>query len=63
MKLSRRVFHLIITSQENRIREETNPPARFDFSPFGGIHRPVQLVTTPTVFINKISVDTKIISR
>ena len=48
--------------KENRIREETNPPARFDFSPFGGIHRPVQLVTTPAIFINKISVNTKIIS-
>lgn len=45
---------------ENRIREETNPPARFDFSPFGGIHRPVQLVSTPEIFISQIRVDTKI---
>ena len=47
---------------ENRIREETNPPARFDFSPFGGIHRAVQLNTTPQFFIDKINVETKILS-
>lgn len=46
--------------KENRIREETNPPTRFDFSPFGGIHRPIQLVTTPEIFIKQVKVDTKI---
>ena len=46
--------------KENRIREETNPPTRFDFSPFGGIHRPIQLFTTPEIFIKQVKVDTKI---
>ncbi|MFA7420107.1 MAG: beta-glucuronidase [Melioribacteraceae bacterium] len=46
--------------KENRLREETFPPARFDFSPFGGIHRPVIIYTTPDEFITKIKVDTKI---
>jgi len=45
---------------ENRLREETNPPARFDFSPFGGIHRPVQIITTPLEYIKLIKIDTKI---
>lgn len=49
--------------KENRIREETNPPARFDFSPFGGIHRPVQLIYTPQKFIDYINTKTKIISE
>lgn len=44
---------------ESRLREETFPPARFDFSPFGGIHRAVQIVTTPLSFIEKIKVDTE----
>ncbi len=47
-------------TDENRLREETNPPARFDFSPFGGIHRPVQIIATPLEYINKIKIDTKI---
>lgn len=46
--------------KENRLREETFPPARFDFSPFGGIHRPVIIYTTPSEFISKVKVDTKI---
>ncbi len=45
---------------ENRLREETNPPARFDFSPFGGIHRPVQIISTPRQYIESIKVDTAI---
>lgn len=45
---------------ENRLREETNPPARFDFSPFGGIHRPVKLYTTAESHIRDIKVDTSI---
>ena len=45
---------------ENRLREETNPPSRFDFSPFGGIHRPVQIITTPRQFINRIRINTKL---
>lgn len=46
--------------EEKRLREETNPPTRFDFSPYGGIHRTVQLVSKPTFFIKSIKVDTKI---
>lgn len=45
---------------ENRLREETNPPARFDFSPFGGIHRPVKLCTTADSHIRDLKVDTSI---
>lgn len=47
-------------SSENRIREETNPPARFDFSPFGGIHRPVIIYSTPFTYLRNIRVDTSI---
>lgn len=46
--------------RENRIREETNPPVRFDFSPFGGIHRPVKIIIMPDHHIEKIKVSTKI---
>ncbi len=44
--------------REGRLREETYPPARFDFSPNGGIHRPVKLHSTPSSYIAKIKVDT-----
>ncbi len=47
-------------TNDNRIREETNPPARFDFCPFGGIHRPVMAYTTPRTYIKNLSVDMKI---
>ncbi|MCL6098444.1 MAG: beta-glucuronidase [Bacteroidetes bacterium] len=47
--------------EENRLREETNPPSRFDFYPFGGIHRPVQIIATPHQYISKIKVDTGIL--
>ncbi len=50
-------------SEDNRLREETNPPARFDFSPFGGIHRPVQLVALPVNHISKIKINTKVLSH
>ncbi|MEJ2614060.1 MAG: beta-glucuronidase [Ignavibacteriaceae bacterium] len=49
--------------KENRIREETNPPARFDFSPFGGIHRPIQIITTPEIFLDRVTVDSKILTN
>lgn len=41
---------------ENRMREETFPAARFDFFPYGGIHRPVILYTTPADFISDVTV-------
>jgi beta-glucuronidase len=44
--------------RENRSREETYPPARFDFSPFGGLHRPVKIVITPRSRIEDIKVQT-----
>ena len=44
---------------ENRLREETNPPARFDFVPAGGIHRTVVLYTTPKTFLSDVKIDTK----
>ena len=46
--------------QEGRMREETFPPARFDFSPFGGIHRPVTIVATPHRRLERIAVTTAI---
>lgn len=46
---------------EGRLREETYPPARFDFSPNGGIHRPVKLYCTPKSFISSVKVDTLIL--
>ncbi len=49
-------------NEEGRLREETYPPARFDFSPNGGIHRPVKLYCTPKSYIDKIKVDTKVLA-
>lgn len=46
--------------EEKRLREETNPPTRFDFSPYGGIHRTIQIVSKPSFHIQKIKVNTKI---
>jgi len=46
--------------KENRLREETYPPTRFDFFPFGGIHRPVLIYTTPKRYIRNIRFETKI---
>ncbi|MBU2491432.1 MAG: beta-glucuronidase [Bacteroidetes bacterium] len=48
--------------EENRRREETFPAARFDFSPYGGIHRPVYIYTTPIQFIKDVSVSTYVMS-
>lgn len=48
-------------TDEKRLREETFPPARFDFSPFGGIHRPVRLYTTPLSYISDVKVDSAIL--
>jgi beta-glucuronidase len=50
-------------SVEDRLREETNPPSRFDFSPFGGIHRPVQIITTPKEYIQSIRIETKVLGE
>jgi beta-glucuronidase len=44
--------------EENRRREETYPPARFDFFPYGGIQRPVYIYTTSQSFINDIRLRT-----
>jgi beta-glucuronidase len=44
--------------REDRLREETFPPARFDFFPYGGIHRPVIVYSTPTAYIEGVRVDT-----
>lgn len=41
---------------ERRIREETFPPARFDFFPFGGVHRPVYLVATDVAHFKSLKV-------
>ncbi len=47
---------------ENRVRDETFPPARFDFFPYGGIHRSVELYATPKEYIDDIDVQTNILS-
>lgn len=47
--------------KENRIREETFPPARFDFFPYGGINRPVYIYTTPKEFVKDIKVTSEIV--
>jgi beta-glucuronidase len=47
--------------EQDRLREETYPTARFDFFPFGGIHRPVKIFTTPTTYIDEIKIDTIIL--
>ncbi|MFA8342476.1 MAG: beta-glucuronidase [Rhodothermaceae bacterium] len=49
-------------AEEGRLREETFPGARFDFSPYGGIHRPVKIYTTPKQFVTDIKIDTEILS-
>lgn len=49
--------------EEKRLRDETFPPSRFDFSPFGGIHRPVKLYTTPVHFISSVRIDTKFLGN
>ena len=43
---------------EGRVREETYPPARFDFFPYGGIHRPVVVHTTAASHLESVRVDT-----
>ncbi len=48
---------------EKRLREETTPPARFDFTPNGGIHRPVHITNTPVKFIKRLKVDSKILGK
>jgi beta-glucuronidase len=45
---------------ENRMREETFPAARFDFFPYGGIHRPVMVYSTPEQCLTDIIVNTRI---
>ena len=45
---------------ENRLREETFPAARFDFSPFGGLHRPVYIISKPKTHLTSIKVETRI---
>ncbi|VAX25419.1 beta-glucuronidase [hydrothermal vent metagenome] len=47
-------------ADEKRPRDETFPAARFDFPPNGGIHRPVYIYTTPKIFIDDISIKTKL---
>lgn len=49
--------------KENRLRDETFPPARFDFFPFGGIHRPIKITTTPRSHISDIKISTKILKN
>ncbi len=43
-------------ANEGRKREEMYPPARFDFFPYGGIHRTVVLYATPESHIGDVTV-------
>jgi beta-glucuronidase len=45
---------------EKRMREESYPAARFDFFPYGGIHRPVMIYTTNKNIISDITVHTAV---
>ena len=47
---------------ENRLREETYPAARFDFSPYGGIHRPVYIYATPKQYVKDVTIKTSVSS-
>ncbi len=49
-------------AREERIREETYPPVRFDYFPFGGIHRPVVIYSTGPTCIKSILVDTYVVA-
>jgi beta-glucuronidase len=46
--------------KENRLRDETYPATRFDYSPFGGINRSVVIYSTAKEFIKNIKINTKI---
>jgi beta-glucuronidase len=48
--------------REHRVRDETFPPARFDFFPFGGIQRPVYLVATNPSYFTSIKVQTHLLT-
>lgn len=48
---------------ENRMREETHPSARFDFFPYGGIHRQVVIYSIPEKTIEDITINTSIVSQ
>ncbi len=48
--------------RENRVRDETFPPARFDFFPFGGIQRPVYLVASDVSHFASIKVQTHLLT-
>lgn len=47
---------------EHRVRDETFPPARFDFFPFGGIQRTVSLVATDLSHFTSIKVQTHLLT-
>ncbi len=47
-------------AREGRLREETYPPERFDFFPYGGIHRPVIVHATPRFHLQGLLVDTTV---
>lgn len=46
--------------REDRLREGTFPPARFDYFPFGGIQRPVLVYTIPSRNIEDVKVETRL---
>ncbi|UCH10043.1 MAG: beta-glucuronidase [Fidelibacterota bacterium] len=44
-------------------RDQTFPPANFDFFPYGGIPRPVKLLALPPQYISAIRVQTRIVEK
>jgi beta-glucuronidase len=47
---------------EGRLRDETFPPARFDFFPFGGLHRQTSLEARHAVHFQSLQVETKLLT-
>lgn len=49
-----------IPTEDNPLSSRFYPDVNFDFFPYGGIHRPVYLFSTPKTYIEDIAVTTKI---
>ncbi len=48
--------------KENRLRDEIFPAVRFDFFPYGGIHRPPFLCARAPAHVQTLNVQTKVLS-
>lgn len=43
--------------KERGVRATHNPPARYDFFPYGGVHREVELAVLPETFVRQVRVE------